>query len=455
MEKRIMLIATFAITSFLFAQKIVAQGTNQFTLQQCIDYSLENYNDVKNGQLDIQSAEAKVGEIRGVGLPHLSGSASINDNPELKRMFLQGGTTIAPPGSDPNSVVAMPNFFQLRSSGDVSLNLSQLLFDGSYLVGLKAANVYKDLATKSLLQTKIQVVENVTKAFYVVLINQEQLELVKANVARLDTLLSNTQAYQKQGFVEEIDVNRIEVARNNLQAELTKFNQIYEVTYLLLKFQMGMPLSDTLSLSGNIKDVQLETLDVNMLVSPENRVEYSLLKTQKQLSLLDVKNNKAKYMPSLSGFATGGYTRSDLNIGKVLQNHWYSYMMWGVSMNISILEGGSKHYRLKQAKYQYAKSENNLEQFGQTVDLQVKQAVYSLNNELENLKIQKRNLDLANKVVSVSKIKYTAGTGSNLEVIDAENAFKQAQTNYYNAAYGVLVAKINYEKSTGTLYTGQ
>jgi outer membrane protein len=191
------------------------------------------------------------------------------------------------------------------------------------------------------------------------------------------------------------------------------------------------------------------------LVNPENRVEYSLLKTQQELALLEVKNMKVKYLPSIGGFATGGYTRSDLDIQKTFQNQWYGYMMWGVSVKVPILEGGSKYYRLKQVKYRHAKSENNLQQFGQTVELQVKRSVISLNNEMENLAIQKRNLDLANKVVSVSKIKYTAGTGSNLEVIDAENAFKTAQTNYYNAAYSVLVAKIEYQKSTGTLYSGQ
>jgi outer membrane protein len=460
MEKRFIMWLTCIMTSVLFAQHVSAQSSNSpFTLQQCIDYALTHYNDIKNAELDVQSAAAKVGETRGIGLPHLSGTASILDNPELKRLFLPGSqaANFSPPGIayEADKVYGLPNIFQLRSTGDASLTLSQLLFDGSYLVGLKAASTYQELAKKSLVQTKIQVVENVTKAYYMALINREQLDLVKANVLRLDTLLQNTQAYQKQGFVEQIDVNRIEVARNNLKAELTKFNQMNDVTYLLLKFQMGMPLSDSISLSGTIRDVNFESVDKNIVAQPENRIEYSLLKTQRELSLLDVKNNRMKYLPSLSGFANAGYTRSDLDLGKVIQNEWFSYMMWGINLNVPILEGGSKLYKMKQAKYQYAKSENSLAQFSQVVDLQVKQSVISLSNEMENLQIQKRNLDLANEVVRVSKVKYAAGTGSNLEVIDAENGFKTAQTNYYSAVYGALLAKIEYQKSTGTLYQEQ
>ena len=304
-----------------------------------------------------------------------------------------------------------------------------------------------------MLQTKIQVVENVTKAFYMVLINHEQYELVKANAERLDTLFHNSQAYFKEGFVEQIDVLRLEVASNNLKSELTKFKQMNEVTYLLLKFQMGMPLSDSLSLSGSIKDAQLGSIDKDFVVNPENRVEYSLLKTKKELSLFDLKNTRVKYFPTLSGFANGGFTRSDLSVAATLKNTWYPYMMWGVNLKIPIVSGGSNIYKVKQAKYAYAKSENSLNQFANVVELQVKQSSINLENAMFNIQIQERNLELSKKVVEGAKGKMTVGTGSNLELIDAENAFKTAQTNYYQATYNLLVAKIEYEKSKGTLYS--
>jgi outer membrane protein len=460
MKKRFIVLATLLITGFLPVTKTSAQtATSSYTLQQCLDYALKNYNDIKNAELDIQSAAAKVGEVRGSGLPQVTAGASLIDNPQLPRLFLPGdraaGFDPANPSlyADRSKVYALPNLFQLRSSGDMNIGLNQLLFDGSYIMGLKASKVYKELASKSLIQTKIQVVENVTKAFYMVLINQEQLQLLDANVSRLDSLFNNTKALQKEGFMEAIDVNRIEVARNNLLAERTKFTQLTGVTNLLLKYQMGMPLNDSLALQGSIRDLQIDAVDTKVEAKPENRIEYSLLKTRSELNALDVKSNQSKFFPSLYGFAKGGYSRSDLNLGEVLRNHWYSYSMYGVSLSVPIISGGTRIYKLKQSNYEYKKSENNLAQFRQSVDLQVKQSVINLDNELKTLEIQKRNLDLATEVVRVSKIKYTNGSGSNLEVTDAENSFKQAQTNYFHAVYSVLLAKIDYQKSTGTLYT--
>jgi outer membrane protein len=461
MKKRFILLATLLITGFLPVAKTSAQtattvASDQYSLQQCIDYALKNYNDIKNAELDIQSAIARVGEVRGSGLPKLSGKASITDNPDLPRSYFDGGNPIAGafiPNGKPGTVYGVPNTFQVRSTGDASVTLSQLLFDGSYFLGLKASSVYKELANKSLTQTKINVVENVTKAFYLVLINNERLVLLNANVNRIDSLLKNTKGLQKEGFAEQLDADRIEVTRNNLLAELTKFNQLNEVTVLLLKYQMGMPLTDSISLEGEVKDIQVEAIDKNVVVNPKSRIEYSLLETQLEFQRLSLKSDQARFLPSLSGFATGGYNRGDNSVPKLFQETWYKYSMWGLNLSVPIIDGGSKVYKVKQSRYAYQKSQNNLNFFAQTVDLQAKQSMATLNNEIENLKIQKRNLELATKVVRVAKIKYTSGTASNIEVVEAENAFKESQTNFYNSVYNTLLAKISYQKSTGTLYT--
>ena len=460
MKKRFILLATLLLTGFLPVTKTSAQTTtataNQYTLQQCLDYALKNYNDIKNAELDIQSAKAKVGEIRGAGLPTITGAASIVDNPRIQRMFLRGENAAAFDTShvyQPGQVYALPNLFQLRASGDANIGINQLLFDGSYLMGLKASKVYRDLANKSMVQTKIQVVENVTKAFYMVLINREQLQLLDANVGRLDSLFNNTQALQKEGYTESIDVNRIEVSRNNLLVERTKFQQLSGVSELLLKYQMGMPLDDSLAIAGSIRDIQVDAVDTKAEANAENRIEFKVLRAQSDLRLLDVKSYRAKFFPTLSAFAKGGYMRMDQSVSNLFKNEWFSYSSIGLNLSVPIMEGGSRLYRLKQANYEYQKSENNLDQFRKSADFQVRQSRISLENEMQTLTIHERNLKLATEVVRVSKIKYTNGSGSNLEVTDAENSFKEAQTNYFNAVYNVLLSKIEYQKSTGTLYT--
>ena len=206
-----------------------ATGGATFTLEQCIQYALENTVEVKNARVDEQISQARVKETVGIGLPQVDASVGITHNQKLAR-FYQTYDPSQPaffdmsqiPGIEPGDVVAFQNFFQLKSSADAGLNINQLLFSSTYLVGLKAASTYKALATKTTEQTKITVVENVTKAYYAVLINNERVTLFDNNIARVDTLLRTTRALNENGFAEEIDVDRIQVTLNNLKSEKLK-----------------------------------------------------------------------------------------------------------------------------------------------------------------------------------------------------------------------------------------
>jgi outer membrane protein len=186
----------------------VAQTSNgsSLTLEECIDYALANSITIKNAVLDEEIADARVKETRGIGLPQVDASVGLLHNQKLPRFFAQ---YIAPePGQEQQSffdlsnvsgiqdgdVVAMQNFFQLRSSGNAALNINQILFNGSYLVGLKAANAYRELSIRSTRQSKEQTIQQVTKAFYAVLINKDRMNLFDNNIARVDSLLKTTQA---------------------------------------------------------------------------------------------------------------------------------------------------------------------------------------------------------------------------------------------------------------------
>ncbi|MFM8833947.1 MAG: TolC family protein, partial [Cytophagales bacterium] len=199
----LLFVVSWGAASSLYAQD---QATNSFTLEQCIDYALKNSISAQNALIDQQIAAAKVKETVGLGLPQVSGSASLQHNEQLRRFF--GRYTTAPgsfsffpvtPGANDGDILAAQNFFQLKSSGDAGLNIDQLIFSGSYFVGLQASRTYKDLAVKTGVQTKEQIVEQVTKAYYNVLINEERQALFNNNIARIDSLLRNTKALNKNG----------------------------------------------------------------------------------------------------------------------------------------------------------------------------------------------------------------------------------------------------------------
>ena len=450
-----------------------AQTDESYTLQQCIDYAIKNNYNVKSYEFDEYVAKAQIKEVRGSGLPQINGTGNVTYNGDLRRLFINynpasPGLFQFPAGS-PAGVYASPNVIQVKATSDVGINASQMLFNGSYFIGLKAAKTVSELSHKNVMMSQIQTAENVSKAFYSVIINDERMRLLDANIRRVDSLRTQTKKMNEQGFVEKLDVDRIEVTYNNLLVEKTRFEQIVGLTKLLLKFQMGYDVDKELTVKGDIKDVNSPTLLTNAdSTAYQNRIEYKILETQHSLEKMNLKNKHMQAAPTLTAVGSLGYFRGGNNISglfnkgnelppamQLYQNKFYRYDYVGVNLNVPIFSGLSRYYRAQQSKITIDKIENNMNAFKQTASLQVKQSEINLKNSLMTADVQKRNLDLATEVTRVTKIKYEQGTGSNIEVVTAETASREAQTNYYNAVYDLMVSQIDYQKSLGTLYQGK
>lgn len=448
----------FLIMFFLIPWIARAQEPTSLSLEEAVQYALEHQVIVQNALIDQEIAQAQVGETRAQGLPQINGTGSLVYNPQLKRGFTKYNTLsplsklAANPNLQNGDAFSYPNIFQLQSSGDFSATINQLIFDGSYFVGLKAAKTYTELAKKNTTSSKINTVEAVKKAYYLALVNEERLNYVNANIARVDTTLRQTQVQHQQGFVEKIDVDRLEVTYNNLINERAKVDNLLEISHILLKYQMGMPIDSSINLSENLASVQLDTTIHDGSVNVNNRVDYQILQTNKTLQHLNLKNYRAGYLPKLSFFATGGYFAQNNTVQLLMKNKFYNYSLYGLNLNVPIFDGFAKAYRVKQAKLELKKTEKSIQNLENMIVYQVEQSQYNLENALKSLNSQKRNLDLAREVIRVTKIKYQEGVGTNLELVTAETSYREAQTNYYNALYDAIVAKIDYEKSTGTLY---
>lgn len=459
------------LVGLLLATQVSAQQS--FTLDQCIDYALTNSVNAQNALLDEQIAAAKVKETIGLGLPQISADASIVHNPKLARFFTTYtgaggfvGDLSAVPGIQVGDVIAARNFFQLQSSGGASATVNQLLFNGSYLVGLQASSTYKELAVRTNNQTKEQIIQQVMKAYYGVLINKERIGLFSNNIARVDSLLSNTKALFENGFAESIDVDRIQVTLNNLKTEQNKFLNLNELGIELLKFQMNYPMDQALEVVGNINEVQVDT-NLDRYIDGWDykiRTDYQVLETNRKLQELNVKNQYAAFMPSLNAFATFGYITQSPRIGGLFKTNttiqdegglgpdkWYNYSQLGVSLSVPIFSGFQRHYKLQQQKITLQKVNNGFRSLKNGIDLEIKQSSLMYENAIETLETQRENMDLASKVARVTKIKYEQGVGSNIEVIDAENSLRQAQTNFYGAMFDAMIAKVDLDKAYGKL----
>ena len=434
----------------LFLLGSLVANAQSFSLKQAVDYAITHQVQVKNSQIDLQNASAKISEIKAMGLPQVNGSLALTNNIVLQRVFIPA--RIFNPAAPEGELIAAK--FGVENSGFANVTLSQLVFDGTYLLGLKASSVYKDLAVKSLTQSKQQVAENVTKAYYGILVNEKRLGLLNLNVARLDTLLKETRALNKQGFVEKIDVQRLDVQANNLRTELENVVRLQELSISLLKFQMSYPMDEPIRLSETLDQVELSTFNLNLKgeFSYANRIEYSILQTQENLAELDLKSIKAGYLPRLLLNANYGYNAGANAFGDLMTKQWFDNSAITVALQIPIFDGYSKKYKAIQSQNNLQKVRQSFDLLKSSIDMQRSQARITLKNALESMKEQKANLDLANEISRVTRVKYQNGVGSNLEVLNVESSIKESQANYFTALYNALIAKVEVEKANGTLY---
>jgi outer membrane protein len=518
---------------------LAGQGPMAMSLNQAVRYAVANKPSLLATRLAEQTAKAKVGEVKSQGLPQVNVAANLADNFKLQKSLIDAGAFGGPPLSGTTltprdiaaaqagqsvtlspaygQVVALPPqalAFGLQYAGNTSASFSQMLFDGSYLIGLKAAKVYEELAKKQTQQAEIDVIEQVSKAYYSTLVARSRLTLLARNVQRLDTLLFQTNQTFKAGFAEKLDVDRLRVQRNNLVVEQQKAQRLTELSVALLKFQMGLPqlqvvqLTDSLGAAvvdagalrqrlgtvnfntggGDLSLGQVPTVatpttgqtpanepvanntgqptQANAAFNYNNRIEFSTLETQQALAGLDLANRQRGAYPRLSltaayGFSGSAKSAKDLfafrgpesvNSNGFANQNWFGFGNVGLALNVPVFDGFRRKYQVQQARLQQKTIEHGFETLRQSIDLQDAQSRATLVNALDVLDNQKANLDLAADVARVSKIKFQAGVGSNVELITAETDLRQAQTNYYAAIYDVLVAKVDRDKATGELY---
>jgi outer membrane protein len=451
-QKRMKHIILTAFLIIAVASKGISQQAppnNQpynFSVADCINYAYNHQHDVINANLDVKSADYHVREVIGQGLPQISGAASFTDYLKIPTTLLPGEFFNAPG-------TYVPVKFGVKYQSNLALNGNLPLFDPNYIVGLQGRRTYKELYDRSYTRSKIDVNVNVTKAYYQVLVSVEQLKLLDANINQLKQQMDETTARNKQGFVEKIDVDRITVQYNSLVTTRDNTVRMLALNYELLKFQMGMPIENELTLKDKLADIQLDVSSadaVNDSTAYRSRIEYNLLETQKKLNEFELKSKRGQFLPKLS--ANGSYASSYQNnsFGNLYTSNFPSSYI-GLTLSVPIYTGGQHINQVKQSEINVLKSQNDLINMRNTVSLQVSQSRISYINGLQTLNDQKKNRALASEVLRVSKIKYDQGVGSSIEVTQAQTALQDADNSYIQGLYNALVSKVDLDKAYGRI----
>ncbi len=428
-----------------------AQQKLQLSLEDCINYALDNNEQIKIKEFEKYIADAEVRKIISIGLPQVMLNGDINHNFSVRKSIIDAELFGGSRGEETQFSV------QQAYDGNVDFSVDQLIFDGSYFVGLQTVKTFKELSTKEHIKTQIDVVEAVSKAYYNSLITGEQLKLLYINLGRLDTLLYETDQMYQSGFAEKVDVDRIRVNYNNVKVEKSKLSQLVDVGNKLLKFWMGMDLDQPIILTEKLEDMIVETP-----VLPTGdfsygyRIEFSQLETDKNLAFLEMKNNKAQYLPKFYASFIYGWNTAASGTDRLFNaNRWLDFGAIGITVSVPIFDGFSQSNKIQQNKLQIGQIESQMTYLKKNIDLEIEQSQINLTSQLEMLDVRKQNLSLAQEVYDITKIKYQEGVGSNLEVINADASLKEAQTNYMNTLFEAITSQIELKKALGILYKNQ
>ncbi|MFN9710280.1 MAG: TolC family protein, partial [Bacteroidota bacterium] len=414
-----------------------------------------------------QDAQNK--EITGLALPQISGTAQAAHYLTLPMVLFpsQGRTDIynvlsqeGVKDGNGNAIQPKREFFVQEFSFvqpwsiNAGVTMNQLLFQPEVFTGLMARRTLMDFASKNIKVAEDKTIEQVQKAYYQVLIAQQQKEVLDKTITRIEKLYADQQQLYKNGFIEKLDLDKTTVSLNNIKSTQTQLRNLIELGYASLKFATGVMQEDTLTLTDVLND---ELIKQNLLeeeVDYENRSEMQLLQTAEKLGKIDLKRYQLGYIPTIAffyQFQQQGQLNKNFSAIRGSDWFWFNSNLIGLSINVPIFDGLQKKYQIDQAKIALQKTRNSKEQFRQAADLEHHASRINLRNAILNMDMQKKNLQLAEQVYQTTKKKYEQGLGNTFEVLQSDAELQRAQGSYFDALFNAVIAKINFQKAIGKL----
>ncbi len=459
----IFLSSAFALQSF--AQQTDNKKVYAFTAKQAVDYALQNATAVKNALLDIELQKQTNKEVTAAALPQIIGSGGFTYNPNVTVQtfpnFIAQGTygVLTAEGvknGSGNSIVAPSDFGVINAAfgtkyGVVGgVDLKQILFDGQVFVGLQARKTSINYSAKTVEVTEKQIKANVLKVYYQLVVGKRQMATISANIDNYEKLLHDTKEIYKNGFAEQLDVDKVQVQLNNLYTQqLSSQNQI-GAGLEGLKFLINLPQKDSLILTDTLSDEEVKenTLDENY--SYGDRKDFQLLSLQSTLQQYNIKRYQLSKIPTLS-FEANYSEITNRQKFDIFNGPYFASSFLALRLNIPIFLGGATNAKIAEARINLHKTQNNIEQLQSSIDNDVAQSRITMKSAIITMDSQKKNINLAQSVYNSTKLKYDQGLGSNQEINQAEADLVTAQNTYYNSLYDAIIAKINYLQAAGKL----
>jgi outer membrane protein TolC len=432
----------FALILFLVTQaKTQAQqsqdtGVIQLSLEQAKAYAVEHSYFTRQAVMDAEIAEKRVKETTAIGLPQVNASGSFNQNIDLPTQLVPDFTG----QTDRLQEIQFGTTYSL--TGGVQVN--QLLFNGSYIVGLQAARVYRELAYNSQERTELEIRDQATQAYSAVLVAKENVETLDSNVRYLKQTLDETRLLYEEGFAAEQDADQLEILYGSAENSYKDAVRYLEISENLFKFTLGIPIEKDVELTEGLDNVlaygQTQTV-LQQQFSYVNNIDFKIAETNRELQKLNLRNVKTEYMPTLNAFYSyqQQFYNNELEIGD--GDFWFPASLWGLNLNVPIFSSGQRHFKAQQAKIELDKADLQSEQVSQDLQIQYATARAQYVFALDRYENTKRNLDLVQSILSKEITKYNEGVSTSLNVANTQIQFFEVQSGYIQATQGLIQAK--------------
>lgn len=412
----------------------------KFSLQDAVSYARKYNYTLKNNALEVTVAQKKVKEVLSSGLPNVNASGSFTNYLTVPSAAIDfGGATQVIKFGVPNNATA-------------SITANQLLFDGGFLIGVKASQEYVNLSRINLSRSEVEVEVSVSKTYYSALLLKTNIDLINVNLETLLKTKNDLEKLNQNGLIEKTEFDRIALQYSSLQLQRDRLIDQHKSVLMALKLQMGLNVNDEIELTDDLTKLYAasKATVVPVKVDYNNRLEYQSLRQATRLYELDKKRYMFGYAPSLVGFFTHqensfGQTFNDL--GKT----WYSGTFWGLSLSVPIFDGLKKSSQIQQARINIYKAENDRKSLESAIDMELFNAKTAYERAAQQLEIQKKDMQLAEEIYNRTQVKYQNGVGSSLELTTAQNSLETARAAYLTTLYNYFVAQIDVKKATGEI----
>lgn len=438
MRKWIVGLALLGVVKGLTAQE-------SFSLAQAKQYALENHLRIANAEYDTENAIMRKNETRGIGLPQVDINGTFNMFFNLPVQVVDGAF-IQQPGT----------LVSFRAGTDFSsgatLQVGQLIFNGSYIVGLQVAKQYVDFQRTFEDQTKEDVVFNVIQAYQMLAIASDNVIFMDSLVQITEDLFNQQEAIYEIGISTGEDVDQIKYAM--LQAKNAKRSAEIQRdnAMVMLKLAMNYPFDKDLQITEDSEDL-MGASNLSLSGDVNNNIQLQILTKQQKLNQYALKNERYAHLPSLNSFFQQGYNayRNDFNFFN--KDPWFSQTLVGLQLNIPIFSGGQRHYKVQQAKISVMKTNNEITMLKQGLQAQELQLKNNMLGAVDKYQLQVANRDLAQRLYNNALLKRNIGSVTSLEVTQKYNQYVVAQAELMGSKVDVLSSKLELEKLYNKLLT--